>query len=734
MGYVTADKFSEEASKFLANAIGSGIDKGVEAVVKEALTAVGSALLSAYAPLLADLIFGSTDPIDEAVKTIVERVDDLQRSLEETLDEILDEVSVQFNSALTATNRNASLQLQPLVENADLVYRITARQRACQAELLFNDVRLTIEQYVNAGTPSSRLRFRRLALLPLHITATRLALFAGGLCEGLEILQAAFVSSGSQNLKGWLDSLSPSEIEELEGRRSAAGEELRRHTLDFYHDLSCRGYIDNYLDDVITPVVHSSAKFLKPLPDYDSPQVVTSPSSWGSGSPHFGTALDGVRWYYYIDIPNSDCLEGSATDRLRRDGPTYVEHSGDPAGSDCNRYWILDWALKTSSFPPDSYLASVDGYRMWFDFDQVAAIHRPLVRGDIVIGLYGPISAVLNVLHEEVEDTPTRRPLNCWDQHMLEWEEEVARLHVADQVRHASYNQVVQAEARLRLAGANARSSGDWSRVLADATSKPSANVVTWRLVPAQGRIFYGRFGNQLIEFEDDGTALNLKRIGTDDRWDEFLSIAAMDVDSLLCVRTDGMLEIHERIGRRWAAYSGTIVSREDWRQRRILSASAGRVIWVSAQGTLEMSELDVNRPADPLSNAGLQANWRRTSTLSADKGWLKYVHLTVHAGVFYTVDRSGDLSASRYDFATADWSYRDRVISKSLDWSRYDQLVAGDSHGSIYAITRGAGPVHTFFHIGNSDGTDRWQDGPDLLGSEDAWYTIFSTTLIREP
>lgn len=97
---------------------------------------------------------------------------------------------------------------------------------------------------------------------------------------------------------------------------------------------------------------------------YFDTDVVNDASNWGMpDEPEAAVArLDGMRWYYYVDVTNADCLEGYAYRGLSDGHYPWAEDPEEPSQSDCNRYWIVNPHAMSASDP--------DYYRFRASFDQ----------------------------------------------------------------------------------------------------------------------------------------------------------------------------------------------------------------------------------------------------------------------------------------------------------------------------------------------------------------------------
>jgi len=122
-----------------------------------------------------------------------------------------------------------------------------------------------------------------------------------------------------------------------------------------------------------------------------------------------------MRWYYYVDVPEAECLDGYAYRGLSDGHYPWAEIPDEPSQSDCNRYWIVN-PHTFSTADPEYYRfrASFDGYDMWFASSMdIYNMHKELVKGDFLRLIYGPTSLILDAMYTEINGG--ERPANRWD-------------------------------------------------------------------------------------------------------------------------------------------------------------------------------------------------------------------------------------------------------------------------------------------------------------------------------
>ncbi|NAT11340.1 hypothetical protein C4E22_07380 [ANME-1 cluster archaeon AG-394-G06] len=192
---------------------------------------------------------------------------------------------------------------------------------------------------------------------------------------------------------------------------------------------------------------------------YDNKDVVNDEANWGTpDEPDAAVArLDGMRWYYYVDVSRAECLEGYAYRRGLSDCHyPWAEVPGEPSQSDCNRYWIVN-PHTFSTTDPEYYRfrASFDAYDMWFaNSMDIYDMHKELVKGDFLRTIYGPSLLILDVMYTEIYGR--ERPANRWDEALARYDELVGLLGAG-----RSYEEAVEAgEALLDRCGVSPEDPG----------------------------------------------------------------------------------------------------------------------------------------------------------------------------------------------------------------------------------------------------------------------------------
>ncbi len=452
---------SNTLSNLLFNAASEGVKAGVQSVAEKLLNDAGKAVLNSYLPGLGDILFGGgANPIEQYTKQILERLDSLESDLAERDRQILKELQDQFGVDLSATVKTQAQSMNTWLAAPDLLVRVNSKDHPCEAKNQFNLVRNKIEEYIKKGS-DVRNQFRRLNLLPVHITTAQLAVTASRYCEGINATLTAFQrehGSDYTQFDNWIYSLSSDDISRIEAMNpqfSAFKNIVYNDVLRFYDELSknADNDIEKYTKAIFTPPVSPLARFRTPA-QFDIPAVVTDPANWPVAQDGFVPILDGVRWYYYADIPKEECLKDYAYFALFDIGKLPItEKEGQPAASDCNRFWIVDPFLNITAWP-NTYLGSFDGYSMWFDNPlQMYDVHKKLVYGDLVRQLYGSASLVLDRIYAEQNNGNTR-PLNQWDEALKEYDHQVALLGVSDSLtKGLSYEDSLAAEGEIAKCG-----------------------------------------------------------------------------------------------------------------------------------------------------------------------------------------------------------------------------------------------------------------------------------------
>ncbi|MEO1172855.1 MAG: hypothetical protein AAFX94_12530 [Myxococcota bacterium] len=281
----------------------------------------------------------------------------------------------------------------------------------------------------------------------------------------------------------WVDSLSPAEQEAIIEAIVPVSEftrEVFEPIFAAYERIASRKFYVDYVESITSPLLWSTAEFAQPLSRYREVHVFTDPASWTAparpgvsfGAPAAGTPiLDGLRWYYYIDVTEQACLDparGPAYDALLSRFTPWREDPDDASASACNRFWFVDPSFTSSASPAAAQLGSFDQYGAWFaDPERAMALHQDLVVGDLLTDLYAPLAVILDAIHYDVYAQP--RPRNAWDDRLERHRLDVAELAAVDGTfDYITYDVLIERSWLLRAFGATFEVflTEAWSRVL----------------------------------------------------------------------------------------------------------------------------------------------------------------------------------------------------------------------------------------------------------------------------
>ena len=441
------NKLSENDSLLFESTI-DGVKAGSKAVSKEILSNLGKALLNSYSPTISDLLFGKSNELESATRIIVGEIQETGGDLAKRLRAIDDNINDQFAAELEGNFRRASNILNGWLTSEDLYFRTQDLHVLSNQWETFEDIRVTIEQYIKReGNVKNQLD--RLKLLELHIISAQLAATSNQHYYSTLAIKVAFQKSNfgtdAKKFQEWIQSLNDEQIRTIETSiiqsysfRSNVFEEV----LDFYGLISQQNYLEEYMEIAFSPPVSHMVQFTGDLNKYDNQEHLNNLSNWNTLGNTF-TKLDGLRWYYYVNIPNKNCLEGYAFQNLKdRKYVPWVEVAQDPSSSDCNRFWIVDLYLNSSGWP-NTYLSSIDGYKVWFKTpENIYSIHKLLEKGQILREIYGPISLVLNRMHKELNITSRQK--NNWDIALDRYDIENAYLGIPNSYTDGISYEVIQ--------------------------------------------------------------------------------------------------------------------------------------------------------------------------------------------------------------------------------------------------------------------------------------------------
>lgn len=492
--------FGGKLTQILGDEVEDALVAGLKSVGEQILSTVGEALISVYAPAIADMLFGG-DPLEAATQRILDEIQTTHSDLADRHRDLLDEIQAQYNADIEALLDLGSLNYSAWLANGSHVARHGSLDVLLLARQDLNEAALRIENYI-ADAPHSdpAIQSERLQLLPIQIMAAQLGVQADAHYWSVRAIQNAFdvsVYGGAPNQYAtWAASLTPDDWAAIQADVPPAlvvQRDVVQRVTNFYAQVAAADVYSAYLDGAITPVVSPATKLAEGNHGmWDVPAVVTNINNW---VPPSGAVpiLDNHRWYYYIAIPNQDCLDPWAYDALDPNhGIPWAEDPASPTRSDCGRFWISQAGANV-----DEIFGSFDGYNVRFgDPDDMLAVHRQLAHGDLVRMTYGPASLVLDSMHRAF--LGSERPPNAWDDVFVEYDEQIAMLGASDR-----YDEAVVGRNVLDLFGVDSRRLGiaDYAASLA-AAAPPTDSQASFGLYIA----WLARNG---ADWMDPTTALN---------------------------------------------------------------------------------------------------------------------------------------------------------------------------------------------------------------------------------
>jgi hypothetical protein len=469
------EEYSKDAwlfqSKPMTDAANKALKKGLKHLGITILNTVGTAIVEYYSPTIADFLFKQEDPMLKHVQRLTDEIrnshDDIARRHRILIDEIMDQNDANIEADFRwATDKISDWNSHPEMQFDTLEMLLTAADKLAE-------IRHFIEEYIKKQSIDSRTQYRRLQHLPLHITVTSLELTTRQMYWNNLVIKKAFeaeygLTASNNQYTDWVNSLSDADIEIMQLSANGDGSHLAStvdRVLDFYEALSNRDDVARFVEDAFTPKVYYTAEFQENPGSYDNPELTDDEGNWYTTDPgRLTPVLDGVRWYYYVDVPKAECLEGLAyRDLKQREGELMAEDPDQPSKSKCNRFWIVDPRVFSTAHPEYYYVkTSIDGYDMWFNSpSDIYSIHQELIKGELLFPVYVALTAFLDkvyTIHKGGE-----RPDNKWDQAITRHDELVAILATGE-----SYDVTADKSKRLKSWGASIETVGlgNWVKML----------------------------------------------------------------------------------------------------------------------------------------------------------------------------------------------------------------------------------------------------------------------------
>jgi Ca2+-binding RTX toxin-like protein len=434
---------------FLGSAAKAGVQAGVKAVTGNILNSAGKALLESISPELSSLLFGGSGGPSLDTQLILDKLDDLNYGLSTRLREVIDNQDDQFFADIEG-QAEAAINAYTFWSANELALQINDPEMDSVGREL-DAVRERIQSLVlSSPSTNADTQLRRLELLQLHTTLAQVEVMAYYAHWSTQEIKKVYDNdpnrSPNQTFVSWVDSLSASEIDDINNNLPAGIEEAQVESygdaINFYNTLSEQGFVKNFVEANFTPVVDQEEVFNGDRNNYDLPGFINDENSWGSDGGARAILADGQRWYYYVDIPNADCLEGKAYNNLHQyPGSKWLreqEYANEDAiypveaESECNRFWIVSPQTFSTGQPYFSYYGSFDGYDIQFrDGQDIYELHRELVEGYLVKQYYAPTSLILDEMYAELNDGEIR-PRNNWDTVIDEYDALKSRLSEGD--------------------------------------------------------------------------------------------------------------------------------------------------------------------------------------------------------------------------------------------------------------------------------------------------------------
>ena len=478
----------------------SGIKAGAEALAKEWLGILAKTIVDYFSPSITELLFGSDDAMAAHAKRIIEEVHAVHADLADRHRDLLDEMQDQFEADVEGHFDNAVLTLNSWSSIENPMMRIDNENSPLQDIILdLGVVRNTIQAYIDARSDNPRIQHRRLQLIPMHMMATQLEIMCWQFYYNNRAIERAFMRSHPidgeyaswDDFNAWRLGLTPEDLDIIQDEANSYipfCETITLDVLDFYDRTAAIDDERAYIDDIFTPVVSHMVVFLGNENMYDSSAEMNDLSKWETPEVECSIVggvcsayvhLDGPRFYYYVDVPGPECLDGYVYDALVPT-PTgsfgWAENHDAPSVSECNRYWIVDRDWYSSVLPEhDAAKGSFENYDQWFDDSfQIRDLHKELEHGDALLGNYGPVAMFLDNLYAEY--VGGTRAHNNWDDVLWRYDELVGLLGAGN-----SYTGAVAASERLAAeCGATIESVGleMWYEMLVAAVECPDDPIM----------------------------------------------------------------------------------------------------------------------------------------------------------------------------------------------------------------------------------------------------------------
>lgn len=473
----TVERSISSGSSFIDRQIAGAIDKAIDKLkdkIPGLLKNLAKAILDVYAAQLSGLLFGgSGQSLEQAVERLIDEIQQTERILSDQISEVLDEVQDQFQGSFETRYNQPIRAIKIWLLNDNLDQRFASREVLRSAAESLGVVQDGIRAYIALEAESERSQVRRLQLLTLQLSAAQMEAVAWRYYYGIIASEDAFRDAGLSNMDrfdDWVTSLSDAEQNEiLSGHTQLQGinREVFEPIFPFYEATSSQEYYKKYIESVTSPIVWQSTQFSGALQRYEDTEVLQDASSWDGpiydivwieGPAGSTSTLDGIRWYYYVDIPDSTCLDpdtGPKWEALDTSVWPWSEDREDASLSECNRFWFVSPNLVRAPGPPASFVGSFDQYRAWFDNPERAVeLHQSLIVGDLLTDLYGPISLILDQTYFDLNGNI--RPRNEWDRKLDSYRLNVAMLAATrETLQYIDFDVLVSSANRLNSFGAS---------------------------------------------------------------------------------------------------------------------------------------------------------------------------------------------------------------------------------------------------------------------------------------
>lgn len=408
LGFLQLPKnYGQDLGSILLNSGVSGVEAGAKNLSKDVLTNIARSLVNNLAsPEVSDLLLGTTASYDELIKEINKSILEARQDITARINSGNALAAALSISDFESKYLNASNVIEVWASEEDLYSRISDLATIREVWSPMNELRIKLEQFIlsldDNVLPQDRMRI--LELLPLHILVSQMAISSNSYYYNTLAIKQSFdlsnFGSNSSQFQAWKNSLSNSQVEMI-ADNEIRDDQFKRiiypEIFRFYKDLSEKNLFKDYFDKATTPLVFQSIEFGGDINKYDNFIHLNNPSNWENGVSGL-TRLDGLRWYYYREVPAPNCLIGKSYEDLIRPsgGGLWIERNNNP----CNRFWAVEPYLKSTAWP-NTILGSFDNFRFWYDGQRVYQVHQKYLVGEKIFELYYPTSLILDRMYAE---------------------------------------------------------------------------------------------------------------------------------------------------------------------------------------------------------------------------------------------------------------------------------------------------------------------------------------------